>query len=113
MALSVKEDSGFYLIGIATAMFLFHKNQKKHAILLTILSVAAVALSLNYIIPLNRGTSEYSLAETASKYGPTMTVAIIGMIKNFHLVLDHDCCHYRNDQKLSPGSCRSFHWIVA
>ena len=40
MALSVKEDSSFYLIGIAAAMFLFHKDQKKHAILLTILFAA-------------------------------------------------------------------------
>lgn len=81
-SLSIKEDAGFYLMGISAAMFLFNKNTKKHALALGTLAIIITGISLKVIIPHFRETTDYVIAGTASKYGSSMTDILINLLKN-------------------------------
>ncbi len=86
LTLAVKEDAGFYLIGMSAAYFLCQKENRRHTVFTTIISAIITIISLKWVIPHYRGSSDYIIASTALKYGSSMGENLLGMLKNPHLV---------------------------
>lgn len=72
LILAVKEDAGFYLFGLACSMLL-KKGSRIQALALITYCLPITFYSLKVFIPEHRGTFDYVMAESASKYGGSIS----------------------------------------